>query len=151
MTKAIATETLAATETVNVETPAKAGRPKMQLDLDLIVSAHEGGYTAAEIVDLLAGEGVNVCAATVRTRLREAGATLKRGARRAEIDADEIVALYVEQGMTLADTAHELDISVPTLRAHMKTHGIASRPRGRRKAVKPAEASAEASSEAAEA
>jgi DNA-directed RNA polymerase specialized sigma24 family protein len=136
----VLTETIAATETETVtEERASVGRPKMQLDLDLIVSAHEGGYNAQEIADLLAGEGTPVCAATVRTRLKEAGVALKRGARSAEIDAEEIRDLYVTQGLTLADVADALEVSIPTLRKHMATHGIEARKRGRRAAEKPAE------------
>jgi DNA-binding NtrC family response regulator len=126
----------------------KAGRPKRDLDMNLIVSAHEGGYSAKEIVDLLHGEGIDVCAATVRSRLKKAGHKLSRGARKSDITEDEIKALYIDQELNLSDTAHELGVSVVTLRARMKEFDIEVRKRGRKPSAPNADNEVTASSEA---
>ena len=89
---------------------------------------------AKEIAELLTQEGTSVCAATVRTRLKAAGFKLSRGARKADISSEEIVALYVDAGKNLSDTAHELGISVVTLRARMTEFQIPVRKRGRQAA-----------------
>ena len=116
------------------EQAKKAGRPARELDMDLIIASHEAGYSAKEIAELLTQEGTSVCAATVRTRLKAAGFKLSRGARKADISSEEIVALYVDAGKNLSDTAHELGISVVTLRARMTEFQIPVRKRGRQAA-----------------
>lgn len=116
------------------EKAKKAGRPARELDMELIVASHEAGYSAKEIAELLTEEGTKVCAATIRSRLKKAGFKLSRGARKADISSEEITALYVDAGKNLADTAHELGVSVVTLRSRMAEFDIPVRKRGRKAA-----------------
>jgi lambda repressor-like predicted transcriptional regulator len=131
------------------EAKAKAGRPARKLDMDLIIASHEAGYSAKEIAELLAGEGVKVCAATVRSRLKKAGFKLSRGARKCDISSEEITALYVDAGKNLADTAHELGISVVTLRNRMTEFEIPVRKRGRQAIAVEVEVELEGATESA--
>ena len=114
---------------------SRRGRKRHVLDTDLILSCHEMGFSAAAIADILTEHGQNVCTATVRKRLHEQGAKLKRGPSKERLDKSLIMALYHDEGMTLAETAKELQVSVVTLRKRMREYNIDARHAGRPKKV----------------
>ena len=118
----------------NEDQTARRGRPRLELDMDTILAAHEDGQTAQEIAESLGEQGVIVTSVTICNRLRELGQSLKRGAPRLELTQQVITELYVDRSMTLHETAKELDISVGTLLSRMAEFDISRRPRGRRAA-----------------
>jgi DNA-directed RNA polymerase specialized sigma24 family protein len=98
-------------------------------DDPLIVELYETGYSLREISQI-----VHWSKGFVKRRLVRNGVEIRgRGGNRKRPDLSQqakAVALYVEQGYSLDDTARILGLSHNGVRSHLRRAGVTMRPRG---------------------
>lgn len=113
--------------------PTRAGGPIGPVELARMVADYEAGKTAPEIAEVTGRTAKNVRLALERAgvQLRDDRSLRSGGQNRREDDpalVDRVRRLYVDEGLTQAAIASDLDVTVKVVQGVMRRNGIESRP-----------------------